>query len=417
MTSTGRIMDPALRVAFVLVTATSLLLPSGSVFGLNVKMWLVVVVSGIVTLHLLVRGRVNGLWMLAVLAFSALLVWGLLVAQARGVRDQASLASQIVALLSVFSVFMLLAYIVVSGAIGAPQALRHVVTVVMIYAAMKLLLEALFLLRILSLEEALVAIAFVFGVGFIRLDTGTLIRVNFPADLVLPIALLYVIARWGQGHGADSMTRWRRLAGGVIILGAIVVAYSRYLWFATALLVFYWYVVTAARPRIWHLGWLSALTAVTPFLWGPLVRRFTGEAAATSDLARKEMFGVITDRINEYPLVGSGLGFYLETLVRIPTSPWYYEFQWLALWMQLGFIGLIVVLLLCVPVLNGMRLTATGVGIALGYLVWLASGLVNGFLLTSSAGVVFFIYWVMVRNDGATRAGSRILSSAVPSRE
>ena len=417
MLGASKVMYPFLRIAFVLLVGVSLLLPSGSVFGVNVKIWLVVFVSVVVALNVVLRGTINSPWLLAVLAFAALLAWGLLMAVLRGVQDGRSLASQAIALLSVFSVFMLLAYVVLSGALSEGRALRQVATVVVVYSLAKVLVATLLLLRLWSLEEVLAAVALVFGVGFIRLDTGALIRVNFPADFVLPIMLLYMIAGWGRGEGIREMPRWWRVVGVASMVGAIVAAYSRYLWFATGLLLFYWYLVTTPRGKAWHVGSLMAFAATVPILWGPVAERFVGGAAASSDNVRREILGVITDKISEYPLTGRGLGFYIEGLVRIPGSPWYYEFQWLALWMQFGLIGLLAILLLCAPLLNGMRVSTTGVGIALAYLVWLGSGLVNGFLLTSSAGIVFFIYWAMVRNDAATDTSSCVLSTAVSSRE
>ena len=376
-------------------------------------MWLVVIASCIVALNILLGGRLTRAWVGAVLAFAALLTYGLLIAEARGIHDPASVKSQAVALLAVFSIFMVLTYIVLSGVLSGPKAARYVVAVTVLYAGTKCLVEVLLILGVWSVHEVLGALGLVFGVGFVHLDTGTLFRIGLPADLILPVVFMYLVAGWGHGESARTLSLPFRVAAGVAIVGALIVAYSRYLWFVTTLLLFYSFMVTSVRPRPAHVGWLAAGVALMWAFLNPLLARFGGAAAVSSDSARAQMLGSLTERINEHPLLGIGMGGYLEGFVRIPDSPWYYELQWLALWMQFGLVGLIVLLLLCGSLVPRTTLRSASLGIAVAYALWLGSALVNGFLLTSSAGVVFFAYWVMMRTENAT--STCVLSSAVSS--
>ncbi len=130
--------------------------------------------------------------------------------------------------------------------------------------------------------------------------------------------------------------------------------------------------------------------------------RFASHANTLSDTIRKEQSQALWEEIYLHPFIGKGLGGYTEKSIRgeSPSMYYLYEVQWLSFLMQFGVIGLSLLLgaafILIIPAFTPpwrqeKRFLATL------YLVWLASGLTNPYLLSLTSGIVYALFHVGAR--------------------
>ena len=100
-------------------------------------------------------------------------------------------------------------------------------------------------------------------------------------------------------------------------------------------------------------------------------------------------------------LLGKGLGASSDSLIRFADMPWYYELQWLSFVAQFGVVGFSVILGLALfPVFMVLfrGLTYFSFSVLIIYFLWLGVGIFNGFMLTSSAGVIFLFFILLLFN-------------------
>lgn len=129
--------------------------------------------------------------------------------------------------------------------------------------------------------------------------------------------------------------------------------------------------------------------------------RFFSTASEASDLSRKEQIEGLLHAISDRPLLGSGLGSYVEGHIRDEQHPYNYEVQWLSLALQLGVLPLTCLLALFLFVIREIRKTLSRCDqCSLGTLfsIWLALGWTNPFVLSILSGLMYALFYLIARN-------------------
>lgn len=182
-----------------------------------------------------------------------------------------------------------------------------------------------------------------------------------------------------------------------VLLMAMLIAYSRYLWGVAFCATFFATLVMGKKHLITFIVLLAAVSAFA--LTNEEVRtaienRFSSYAVDASDDLRNAQMAALLDSIDAQPFFGKGLATYVPYLIRSKSSPYSYELQILATMMQLGIIGTIPIFLLIVAFVYTIRTRNFVVYsmIWLMYLFWILAGFTNPSLIGRAAAIVFVMF-------------------------
>lgn len=386
-----------------LLIASSVLLPTGSVYGFNVKILLGILVGltwllSIIKVH--DEKKIKQFCMF--ISFILLLIFYFTLAQYRSIEISSSI-SHFTAIVSTFILFFFPWCLIDGGSVRADRLLHFLINVVFLHALIKCLIVFSVLVGIIDPLSLFDFIEKVFDYRPITIDTGVYLRLNVPSDYTLPVTLFFIINSKFFGL---KFKKYKILLFSLTIVFAVIFSYSRYLWlygFFALLIslteVFTYFSVKAKTCFIFTIL-ISILSSgiyysdISDFISD----RYFGENAGKSDSYRDDMGPALWDEISLHPTLGGGLGSHSKSLVRFVDTPWNYELQWLSFLMHFGFIGLSIVLIFlsyffrfCLIIRHREILY-----LSMLYFLWLSVGFFNCFLLTSSAGVVFLLHFTAI---------------------
>lgn len=126
-----------------------------------------------------------------------------------------------------------------------------------------------------------------------------------------------------------------------------------------------------------------------------IYERFFSYDNKMSDQTRVEQIAALMDGLEKVPLLGRGLGGYIDSLFRDGLVLHSYEVQWVAFLMQFGMLGFFVLLTpvliigykLFLPPFTRVKLAFFGL-----FGIWLLSGFTNPFLISLTSGIVYSIF-------------------------
>lgn len=117
--------------------------------------------------------------------------------------------------------------------------------------------------------------------------------------------------------------------------------------------------------------------------------RFDERIVSSSDIERNLQRDAIYIAIEKAPVLGSGVGYYIPTMIRSTTAKYSYELQIQALVMQFGIIGTLVIMsFILIPLLDSSRrmsIITWGSFISV-IIIWISGAFFNPVLFSSSAG-------------------------------
>lgn len=258
---------------------------------------------------------------------------------------------------------------------------------IFIVAAGMMLFKLIFVLALLA-GVSLDRIQALFGFDTVTSDIGFgLQRLQFPSDIIAP----FLIACYVGGE-----KKWRDFILLLCIAGVILLSFSRYL--------FAFYLLCTFLRAIWikKADFITVLNIIVSVacvivLYQSLLARFASADSAVSDQIRVDQIHYLKMGIKNFPLFGTGIGSKAHDYLRSESTPYFYEAQWYATTMQMGFIGLfwyVVNLLLAVYV----PLRKNYVVFTIIFLVWTSSGFTNPFL--TGLGSAFGLAILLMRCNG-----------------
>lgn len=214
------------------------------------------------------------------------------------------------------------------------------------------------------------------GIGF------GLQRLQFPSDIVAP----FLIACYVGGE--------KKMKDGILLFSVAVVillSFSRYLFAFYLLCVFLRAFWIKKADFISVLNVIFSLACVIIFSES-ILSRFASAGTAVSDQTRVDQIYYLKIAIKNFPLFGSGIGSATRDNLRSEKTPYFYEVQWYAMAMQMGFIGVFwyvlnILLALYVP------LRKNYIAFSVVFVVWALSGFTNPFLtaLGSACGLTILL--------------------------
>lgn len=306
-------------------------------------------------------------------------------------------------LITLLTVTMALFYLS-TDTITPQQLIRGAIYANFAYSTLKVLAALLQLFGILDI----LTFGKITGIRLMSMDIhGGMIRLQTSVDIVTPFLLLFVLQ-----HRQLKLNLPRGFASLylAVALLAVLLSFSRYLMFVSALaFCFHWLTLTPIR-QVWGICIsVAILIATTAFVGGDAVykvieKRLFSSDNYHSDRTRFEQIAALEEEALAHPLLGKGLGASAPSCIRDSQLPYSYEVQWVAFTMQIGILG--TALLATALLTLGWRYclpphTLSKVAFITLYLMWLLSGFTNPFLISLTSGIVYALFW----------AGSLCLSS------
>ncbi|MEA9389286.1 O-antigen ligase family protein [Acerihabitans sp. TG2] len=406
-------------ILFVILIYASILLPSGSILGVNVKTITAIFLMVAVLLIFISNSFFSFKEISLLLLFMAFMTFYSTLSIING-YSIASILSQISAILATIIPMWIGALIIRRGFLGLSKAINILITIALIHATIKLVSFVLITVGIISLADYTAMQSEIFGVLPISLEVDNFVRLNVPSDFIFPVVLMLCLI--------SEMGYIRKYFSIAIILLAIVVTYSRYLWLYAVLVLLVYYCSSLFKSLMTNDArnstgikvssllffiFIIALSVIiiiifymnnntgNDFITNFIKERYTGDNASASDYTRTVMYTWLSSAVLDSPIIGSGLGSYILQYRRFYETPWNYELQWLALTMNFGIIGIIYIFTqlaiyykkIIFNFFEVEMIDKTFVWI-IGMVLWLSVGFFNCFLITSSAGVVFWGFWL-----------------------
>jgi hypothetical protein len=387
-----------LAVSLLLVLIfISICLPTGSIFGLNVKVMVFVAFFLSFIFYLATN---SSEWptsseLLFILVFTACLCLWSAIAVINGEAEMIQVFMQFKDIASTVVIAWMCIFVVRRGIISPETVIVTVIYAVVALALMKLaFIVALFRWHI----EPITTIESIFGEASLvggNIAFG-LTRMGFSSDIVGGFALFAILCPSVSG------VYFRRTATIILIpllLASGLLSYGRYIWFIEV------FAIVAALMIERKFKWLlvvimgmASLTYVSYDLLSPLLEaRFSSEQTTDSDLIRVEQSKALAEEIRERPLFGRGLGTHVNGLIRSEQTRYSYELQWESLLMQVGVVG-VIGMFLSIAAASRDLLAARGPAkpwLGVLFALWLLGSWTNPYITSSFAGATFGMFVAM----------------------
>jgi hypothetical protein len=218
-------------------------------------------------------------------------------------------------------------------------------------------------------------------------------RLQLINDILTPFLLFFILQHNKFGLNVRPIYRYIYLS---ISIPSILLSYSRFIWFIAVVS----YLLHCALNK--KIKILVALLFITGILLGTLSireaigNRFSGADTSSSDEIRQVQYKALIDEMSSFPFLGKGIGGYTKEVIRDDEEHYTYELQWLSFFLQFGAIGILFLLFLVsiISILLFSKLTKLTFAVFVLYFLWLFSGFTNPYLISSTSGVMFSLFLI-----------------------
>ncbi len=399
-------LERGFELLFGLYLFLTIALPSGSIYGLNLKSPLYALLLPVAFFCYFRRGHAllkNVALLITVPA--VMLLWVML-----GLSRGFEVAGAFRQCLDIFLTF-LVCWLV---SVFCGQSERHFLRFVKIILS-STVAAALFKFGIIlyafhagvSITEVVAQVDKIFSVELMSMDIGDLFgRIQFMSDELVPLCI-YVVLRYRDRLGLSSLGSSALI---LVLILSVLISFSRYFWGFTAL-AFGLGLLVCKKDRFTLV--LSSLLSVAvlvslPFLIALYQLRFSADVAGGSDDVRVEQIRALVAFFQDSPFWGNGFGSFTHEVIRSVGTPYTYEVQLLALLAQLGVVGMLLLVSLTALYYrtlwwNSRLRPLERVSIFLLLVTWISGGLSNPILFLPIAGINFALLKLLAEQDADDR--------------
>jgi hypothetical protein len=401
----GRPLLRLFRGLIVVYIYMLVLLPSGSLLGVNVKVLCFLSLLPVAAQVSFARGQITVGRLVSLLSIPAILLLWVFLSVFYGFDFSEGFA-QYKDLLVTMVTCWFAAVLCADDQADTLFLLRAILYAEVSASVLKILLLGYAFARGIPVSVLIELIHTIFGVQLMAFDFETALgRVQFISDNLIPICIFAILC-YRQLLG---------LRGGRALLMIFVLAvsdlfsFSRYLWvFTVVALVLGLIVGRKDRFQVALIAILTGLTLISlPFLLVIIALRFSTTVVTSSDADRIQQVAALRVFIADAPWFGHGLGSYTHRVIRSLEAPYSYEAQLLALFGQMGLVG---VAYLCVLTISYFRrlwpsTERSGLrraGLLVLLLGWFAGGFFNPSVISSAASISYCAIYAMaaLRDQG-----------------
>ena len=271
------------------------------------------------------------------------------------------------------------------------------------------------LARGVSVVSVVSAVSQAFSTDLMTMDIGEAFgRVQFVSDALIPICL-FIVLRYRERLGLGYT---RSVASILLLLVSVAFSFSRYFWgYSAVALVVGLLLAKRDRFKVALIASLAIATLISlPTLADLYALRFSEAIAGSSDSLRVEQKEALQRFFLDAPIAGHGWGSYTTVLVRNADGKHSYEMQLFALTGQIGILGMTFFVILLAwyyrrIFFRGPASLADRLGLGTLLISWLAAGLYNPLLESAAVSVAYASLAAMSaleRTDPTTLASGQV---------
>lgn len=387
-----RPMVQFLRVTLVIYVLMLVVLPSGTILGVNVKLPCFLLLFPLTLQVSFARGQMTVARLVRLLSVPAVLLFWAFLSQLYGYDAHLALL-QFIDIIVTMGTCWFAAVLCNRDQEETLLLLRWIVYAEVCASSLKIAMLLYAFIRGIPVTVMLDWIQSIFGVQLMGYDFESAFgRFEFVSDNIIPICIFALLCYRNllSKHAARIL----------LMLSLMVVSslfsFSRFLWAHTVLaLVLGLLLGRKDRFQAILVGVLCALTAMSlPFLIVVISLRFSTSVVTDSDADRIQQVAALKNFIADAPWFGHGLGTYSHLVWRSLDAPYVYEAQLLALFGQVGIVGVSLLIVLMMSYFrwfrpNGQRSVILSAGLFLLLAGWLAGGFLNPWVISSAASVSY----------------------------
>ncbi len=396
----GEIANLAYDWVFRIYVFLLILLPSGGIFGINIKMFLFFVLTVLTFREILTRdnGILDICFVLAIpLMFS---IW-ILLSQLYSVSIIDSIA-QFKDLAATLGGCWFASVFVAPGQKKRFQFLKLVVYSECFIALAKVGVLVFAFLSHGNVVDTMEAISKLFNVQLMTVDfENSAGRIQLVSDALAPLCAFTIFCFRRELRIKQSVA----VIFSALLLFSIVLTFSRYLWaFGVVAIILGLLISKKERVHLFFIALVLSLTVYAfQFVSAIFELRFSEKTADYSDSPRIVQQAALNDFFYDAPIFGHGFGSHAVNEIRDIKLPYSYELQSMALAGQLGIVGLaLLIAVLCYyfrgsfSFNRGNRLYQTSVLMLVVF--WLTAGFFNPYLISSTAALSYGTLLALARS-------------------
>lgn len=370
------------------------LLPTGSVWGVNVKFLFLFLLLGTT---LLGKGKGIVKIVIGLLPPVVLILIFSLITEFNGRYTLVSF-DQTKDLL-VFFLMVTLGYALVEPEKRYEVIVKTIVRCLVLLGVAKILILLYAVLTGRGASFVVQGISAFFNTSLMTMESDDVVisRINFMSDYLIP-TVLYLSLR----EVLIKKTLWKEWGVIFILFSSLIISMSRFLWAAGFLCLLLALISNYKKYKsfliICAMVFLAVFLLSLPFVQDLIEFRFLSKGATDSDLTRTLQYNRIVKSFIECPLLGNGIGYYIPDFIRSHLSLYSYELQIPALYMQMGIIGASSIILIVLTILFS-QMKGLPLNLSISYIVlvalWLSGGFFNPVIISSTGGVSFLLLYSM----------------------
>ncbi len=384
-----------MRNLFYIYVVMLILLPTGSVFGVNIKMLVFLpLFFGAARLATREEKALNAVsWSLFI--FSAFFAWAFLLLF-QPFNDPAMAFSQLKDVITTLAGCWIIRQFV--GSEENEKFIRVCIFAVAFAGFLKVFIFGYAFVAGIPVSTIVEGISKQFGVTLMSLDLGDVGgRISFVSDTLLPsciFALLCLRTRLG-------ITAFQASVALILLLISDLSTFARFTWGFTVVAIALAFLV-GQKDRM-HKWVIAACVAMVGYfsqtIFAIIAFRFSADLVSSSDDVRIWQIKALKEFFWDAPFFGNGLGSHPLNLIRAEKTPYLYEVEIMAVAGQVGLIGLVLFLVILFNYYRKSFNFSNNTRYQLAVLILLLCSLANGFfnpsLLFSAAAVNFGMLFVL----------------------
>ncbi|MDD2285777.1 MAG: hypothetical protein PHQ11_10310 [Paludibacter sp.] len=393
------IFTSPLKIIFTLMLFCIVVLPTGSIYHVNIKLILLIVSIPLISLQFFFKPKKEIIFSLLV---SAMFVFFLILWLIIGVVKQGSGNFygflQAKDFLATFVVTWMGYYLYRTKQITYKQIFNYIVIFHIFYIITKIVLFLLLICGFIKIEDALSIMDSIFSYKFVTSSYGNIFfRIDLINDVASPFIFLFIL------FGKYFRINYGKIRYFIYLLLFIniLIGFKR-----TLIVLFVYFAIMAFILEKRH---LKKIMYASLFLLGLIIslnctkvneligQRFHSNAQQVSDSIRSEQILALSNEFFKNFVIGKGLGGYAKNYIRSASIPYSYEVQWLSFLMQFGLLGMILLLIIfSLPIIplffiRKNILTRESFIIFIGFFSWILIAFTNPLLVASFCSSLYMI--------------------------
>lgn len=394
----GRPLLGLFRTLLVVYIFMLVLLPSGSLLGVNVKVICFFLLLPVALQVSFARGQMTIRHLALLFCVPTVLFLWSLGSQLYGVQADQAIAQYRDLMVTIATCWF--AVVLCNHEWGDTLfLLRWILYAELVTSSLKVMVLGYAFARGIQVSQIIELINQIFGVQLMPFDFESLLgRLEFISDNLIPVCLFAILCfrKTLKIHAIYALPML------FILLISDFFSFSRYLWVFSVLAVLCGLI--AGRKDLFQMTLIAVLSVTVlstlPLLVTIVSLRFSSSVVTSSDVERTAQVAALKDFIEDAPWLGHGLGSYTNRVIRSETAPYSYEAQLLALVGQVGIVGIVLLGSLTAyyfrqlwPARQGSLLRSGSLMVLL--LGWVAGGFLNPSVISSAAAVSYAAIYAM----------------------